>query len=109
MTEGYETLTKTSDKIQKEIIINTIKMLVARQLVKNDNSAILNKEGKFVEIKLDKHLTDDDPAFNGSKIYLKILRMSIDNATNMKMINDFITKFANFHKIIVLDNYTSKI
>jgi DNA-directed RNA polymerases I, II, and III subunit RPABC1 len=126
---NYQT-EKSAQDVTKIVITNIIKMLMYRKWVNGKIGAetiandLLNsrKEEKIYNLKLSENLSNVDTYepfdnkkedskwkdFNGNNvvIFLSKLKVSSGKAPSL---NEFINKYQNFHKIIVVDSITDKI
>lgn len=115
---------KDPEIINETVITNIIKMLAYRGWVDNDDikkisSELLNskKEEKIYNIKLKKKLTDiqtyepfenkkEWKNFNSDNIIIFLYNQKITGKS--QQLTDFINKYNNYHKIIVVDSITDK-
>jgi DNA-directed RNA polymerase subunit H (RpoH/RPB5) len=93
----------SDDEIKTIVDKNIINMLKVRQYI-TDKSRINN---------LDEHMeiivNDSESKLKNEKIYVKFYNIKADNIQNVKQINDFINEYDMHHKIIIVDNYNTKI
>jgi DNA-directed RNA polymerase subunit H (RpoH/RPB5) len=113
--------------ITETVLKNILCMLGVRGWIKNDDEYIKTittellsskKDDKIFNIKLDKNLVDVEtyePSenksewknFNGNNLIVYLSGQKVTGKT--PAINDFIAKYNNYHKIIIVDTITDKI
>jgi DNA-directed RNA polymerase subunit H (RpoH/RPB5) len=115
---------KDSNTVMETVITNIVKMLAYRKWIDNNSiNDIVNellkskKDEKIFNIKLTKNLKDIETYepfenkvewknFNGNNIYVYLSNQKITGKS--QTITDFIAKYLNFHKIIIVDSITEK-
>ena len=124
MTSVNDQIYKDSVTIQNDIFTNIVKMLSDRNWLKKENiksiidSLIKNKNDENIyTLKMDVDLANveiyeanDDKAkwknFNGNTIAILLIHQKISGKSSI--INDFLVKYNNVHKIIVTEGFTEK-
>lgn len=111
---------KDHDTIRKDVLTNIKKMLTERDLIDNKNSEKylddVKKTGTddIYVFKLTKNIKPDGEdkeyikKFNGSTVVVKIIHQKVQGIAKMPIIKDFISQFANTHKIFVFDSISDK-
>jgi DNA-directed RNA polymerase subunit H (RpoH/RPB5) len=118
---------KDNATVNETVITNIVKMLAYRGWVINEDNSIKKtveelfkskKEEKIFTIKLNKNLVDVetyDPFenkkewknFNGDSIIVYLSNQKVTGKS--QILTDFIAKYNNYHKIIIVDSITEKI
>lgn len=126
MTSIYHQIKKDNATIQKDIITNIVKMIAYRKWILNEPSYIENltnsllkdkNEENIFNIKLPKSLKEFDTyeanddrttweKFSGNNVYILMVHQKISGKS--QVINDFLTKYYNNHKIIIVEDITEK-
>jgi DNA-directed RNA polymerase subunit H (RpoH/RPB5) len=127
MSLANHQIKKDTQTITETVIINLLKMLMYRKWLnlddKNDIKKLVDellksrKEDKIYNIKLTENLINvatyepfdnktEWKAFNGNNVVVLLSNLKI--AGKSPVLNEFMNKYANFHKIIVVDSITEK-
>lgn len=128
MSSANYQIRKNTQQITETVITNIVKMLMYRKWIdeKTDIKILVDellknkKEEKIYNIKLSKNLNDNETyepfedkkndkswnGFNGENIVVYMTNLKISGKS--PVLNDFITKYNNCHKIIIVDSITKK-
>lgn len=128
MSSANYQIRKNNHEIAETVITNIIKMLMYRKWMdkNSDINVIINelfksrKDEKIYNIKLSKNLADIETYepfedkksnawkdFNGKNIMVYMSNLKVSGKS--QILNDFITKYQNFHKIIIVESITDKV
>jgi DNA-directed RNA polymerase subunit H (RpoH/RPB5) len=128
MSSASYQIRKNTHEISETVITNLVKMLMYRKWLdeKTDIKILVDelfknrKEEKIYNIKLSQNLLENESyepfedkkdkkawgEFNGKNIVVLMTNLKITGKS--QNLNDFISKYSNFHKIIIVDSITDK-
>jgi DNA-directed RNA polymerase subunit H (RpoH/RPB5) len=103
-------LEKNNDDIKRTILTNVVKMLTERNLFKPENleenikkiSSMQSDDYTFI---IDKENYDSE---NNKKIAIKIFHQKITAISKQSNISDFLNKYKDMHKIVIVKSITTK-
>lgn len=98
---------KNNNDIRKIILTNIVKMLTERKMLKEENIEI--NINKLINIKNEDHvyiLELDN--LNNKKIMIKLFNQKISSISKQSPISDFLNKFRDIDKIIIVKNINTK-
>lgn len=129
MSSASYQIRKNTQEIAETVITNIVKMLMYRKWIdENTDIKVMidelfknRKEDKIYNIKLSQNLLDNETyesfedkkdkkiwgEFNGKNVIVLMTNLKISGKS--QNLNDFISKYSNYHKIIIVDSITEKV